>query len=57
MLLKMPLISRLGMQKIFRLAETVHIAIPNVCRWEAASMSKVSFTVPDNWKAGRIWVC
>jgi len=26
-------------------------------RWEAASYSKVSFTVPDNWKAGRIWVC
>ncbi|PPQ75613.1 hypothetical protein CVT26_001545 [Gymnopilus dilepis] len=23
--------------------------------WEAGPMSKVSFTVPDNWKAGRIW--
>ncbi|KAF8878090.1 thaumatin-like protein [Infundibulicybe gibba] len=23
--------------------------------WEAASFTKVSFTVPDNWKAGRIW--
>ncbi|EJD04867.1 thaumatin-like protein [Fomitiporia mediterranea MF3/22] len=23
--------------------------------WEAASETSVSFTVPDNWKAGRIW--
>ncbi|TFK31468.1 thaumatin [Crucibulum laeve] len=23
--------------------------------WEAPSFTKVSFTVPDNWKAGRIW--
>ncbi|TFK75743.1 thaumatin-like protein [Pluteus cervinus] len=23
--------------------------------WEAPAWSKVSFTVPDNWKAGRIW--
>jgi len=23
--------------------------------WEAAAFTKVSFTVPDNWKAGRIW--
>ena len=24
--------------------------------WEAAAYTAVSFTVPDNWKAGRIWV-
>ncbi|KAF8964742.1 thaumatin [Flammula alnicola] len=23
--------------------------------WSAGSFTKVSFTVPDNWKAGRIW--
>ena len=25
-------------------------------RWEAGAYTAVSFTVPDNWKAGRIWV-
>lgn len=25
-------------------------------RWEAQAFSSVSFQVPDNWKAGRIWV-
>ena len=27
-----------------------------IYRWEAAPSTSVSFTVPDNWKAGRIWV-
>lgn len=26
-------------------------------RWEAGAYTAVSFYVPDNWKAGRIWVC
>jgi len=26
-------------------------------RWQAESLSRVTFNVPDNWKAGRIWVC
>lgn len=24
--------------------------------WEAGAFTSVSFSVPDNWKAGRIWV-
>lgn len=24
--------------------------------WEAGAFTQVNFTVPDNWKAGRIWV-
>lgn len=24
--------------------------------WEAGAYTAVSFSVPDNWKAGRIWV-
>lgn len=32
-------------------------ATPNVpTGWEAPAGSSRSFTVPDNWKAGRIWV-
>lgn len=31
-------------------------AVPNhATGWEAPAGSRVSFTVPDNWKAGRIW--
>ncbi|ETW77449.1 hypothetical protein HETIRDRAFT_454740 [Heterobasidion irregulare TC 32-1] len=30
-------------------------AVPNhATGWEAASFSKVTFNIPDNWKAGRI---
>jgi hypothetical protein len=25
--------------------------------WEAGAYTAVTFTVPDNWTAGRIWVC
>ncbi len=25
-------------------------------RWEADAYTSVSFSVPDNWQAGRIWV-
>ena len=25
--------------------------------WEAPPSNSVTFVVPDNWKAGRIWVC
>jgi len=36
----------------------LHVA-PNVPNfqtgWEAGAFTQVSFTVPDNWKAGRIW--
>lgn len=33
-------------------------AVPNhPTGWEAPQFTAVSFTVPDNWKAGRIWVC
>ncbi|KAF9255160.1 Osmotin, thaumatin-like protein [Marasmius fiardii PR-910] len=31
-------------------------AVPNFATgWEAAAWSKVTFSVPDNWTAGRIW--
>ena len=30
--------------------------LTRTCRWEAAPFTSVSFPVPDNWKAGRIWV-
>ena len=33
----------------------VHILKYNF-RWEALAYSSVRFTVPDDWKAGRIWV-
>lgn len=25
-------------------------------RWEAEAHTSISFSVPDNWKAGQIWV-
>ncbi|KAF9045536.1 thaumatin-like protein [Panaeolus papilionaceus] len=34
----------------------VGTAVPNqVTGWEAKAYTKVTFNVPDNWKAGRIW--
>lgn len=26
-------------------------------RWQANAYTHVTFSVPNNWKAGRIWVC
>lgn len=28
----------------------------NHCRWQADAFTAVSFSVPNNWQAGRIWV-
>ncbi|KAI5980354.1 hypothetical protein EDC04DRAFT_2863644, partial [Pisolithus marmoratus] len=28
---------------------------PRFMRWEAASDTSVSFSVPGNWKSGRLW--
>jgi hypothetical protein len=27
-----------------------------LCSWEASPNSQIAFNVPNNWKAGRIWV-
>nr|ADX07312.1 putative thaumatin-like protein [Flammulina velutipes] len=44
--------------RTFTLYTDLHVA-PNVPNhptgWEAAAYTAVSFNVPDNWKAGRIW--
>ncbi|PPQ92204.1 hypothetical protein CVT25_008978 [Psilocybe cyanescens] len=44
--------------RTFTLFTDLNVA-PNVpaytTGWEAKAYTKVSFTVPDNWKAGRIW--
>ncbi|KAF8153129.1 thaumatin [Crassisporium funariophilum] len=44
--------------RTFTLFTDLNVA-PNVpaftCGWEAKAYTKVSFHVPDNWKAGRIW--
>lgn len=34
----------------------VRDSVSHVLRWEAAPLTSVTFQVPDNWKAGRIWV-
>jgi len=37
---------------------TAGTAVPNFpTGWEAAPFTAVTFSVPDNWTAGRIWVC
>ena len=36
--------------------ETAIALINNNCRWQADAFTAVSFSVPNNWQAGRIWV-
>lgn len=50
-------VSQMGMFTIQEVSPLVGFISDRNCNsWVAAASSSVSFFVPDNWAAGRIWV-
>jgi hypothetical protein len=48
--------SRLRFQHLLTLRTTNSRHLHPICRWESPPATSVQFGVPDNWRAGRIWV-
>ena len=49
--------NRVCLQHPFPTTPLIYLSIyPSISRWESPPYTSVQFSVPDNWKSGRIWV-